>query len=67
VCTAANPALQRMLGLIEDEIVEHNVLELNHPGEQAATAEALARYKTGSLTERNVEKKYLKKNGTSVW
>ena len=67
VCTAANPALQRMLGLSEDEIVGHNVLELNHPDERAATAEALARYRGGTLTERNVEKKYLKKNGVSVW
>jgi PAS domain S-box-containing protein len=67
VCTEANPALQRMLGLSEDEIVGHNVLELNHPEERAATAEALARYRDGTLTERNVEKKYLKKDGTAVW
>jgi PAS domain S-box-containing protein len=67
VCTAANPALQRMLGLSEGEIVGHNVLELNHPDERAATAEALARYRGGTLTERNVEKKYLKKNGVPVW
>jgi PAS domain S-box-containing protein len=67
VCTAANPALQRMLGLGEDEIVGHSVLEFNHPDERAATAEALARYRDGTLTERNVEKKYLKKHGTPVW
>lgn len=67
VCTAANPALQRMLGLSEDEIVGHNVLEFNHPDERAATAAALARYRDGMLTERNVEKKYLKKDGTPVW
>jgi PAS domain S-box-containing protein len=66
-CTAANPALQRMLGLSEGEIVGHNVLELNHPDERAATAEAYARYRDGSLTGRNVEKKYLKKDGTPVW
>ena len=52
VCTAANPALQRMLGLSEEEIVGHNVLELNHHDERAATAEALAQYRGGSLTER---------------
>ena len=67
VCTAANPALRRMLGLSEDEIVGHNVLELNHPDERAATAEALARYRAGTLTERNVEKKYIKKDGSPVW
>ena len=67
VCTAANPALRRMLGLSEDEIVGHNVLELNHPDERAATAEALARYRAGTLTERNVEKKYVRKDGTPVW
>jgi PAS domain S-box-containing protein len=67
VCTEANPALQRMLGLSEDQIVGHNVLELNHPDERAATAEALARYCDGMLTERNVEKKYLRNDGTPVW
>jgi len=67
VCTAANPALRRMLGLSEDEMVGHNVLELNHPDERAATAEALARYRAGTLTERNVEKKYVKKDGSPVW
>ena len=67
VCTAANPALRGMLGLSEDEIVGHNVLELNHPDERAATAEALARYRAGTLTERNVEKKYVRKDGTPVW
>ena len=68
VCTAANPALQRMLGRAEEEIVGHNVLELNHEDERAATAEALARdTRSGSLTERHVEKKYLRKDGTPVW
>jgi PAS domain S-box-containing protein len=67
VCTAANSALRRMLGLSEDEIVSRNVLELNHPDERAATAEALARYRAGTLTQRNVEKKYVRKNGTPVW
>jgi PAS domain S-box-containing protein len=56
-----------MLGLSEDEIVGHNVLELNHPDERAATAEALARYRAGTLTERNVEKKYVRKDCTPVW
>jgi PAS domain S-box-containing protein len=67
VCTAANSALQRMLGRAENEIVGHNVLELNHEDERAATAEALARYRSGTLTERNVEKKYVKKDGNTLW
>jgi len=67
VFTAANPALQRMLGRTEEEIVGHNVLELNHEDERAATADALAKFRSGSLTERHVEKKYLKKDGSLVW
>ncbi len=67
VFTAANPALQRMLGRTEEEIVGHNVLELNHEDERAATAEALAKFRSGSLTERQVEKKYLKKDSSLVW
>jgi PAS domain S-box-containing protein len=67
VFTAANPALQRMLGRAEEEIVGHNVLELNHEDERATTAEAYTKYRSGLLTERHVEKKYLKKDGTPVW
>ena len=67
VFTAANPALQRMLGHTEQEIVGRNVLELNPEEERAATADALARYRSGSLDERHVEKKYLKKDGSPVW
>ena len=36
VFTAANPALQRMLGRTEEEIVGRNVLELNHGGRTRA-------------------------------
>jgi PAS domain S-box-containing protein len=67
VFTAANPALQRMLDRTEEEIVGPNVLELNHEDERAATADALAKFRSGSLTERQVEKKYLKKDGSLVW
>ena len=67
VFTAANPALQRMLGHTEQEIVGRNVLELNPEEERAATADALARYRSGLLDERHVEKKYFKKDGSPVW
>jgi PAS domain S-box-containing protein len=67
VFAAANPALQRMLARAEEEIVGHNVLELNHADERAATAEFLANIRSGFLTERQVEKKYLRKDGTPVW
>ena len=67
VFTAANPALQRMLGRTEEEIVGRNVLELNHEDERAATAEFYAKIRSGLLTERQVEKKFLKKDGSSVW
>jgi len=67
VFTAANPALQRMLGRADEEIVGHSFLELNPEEERAATAEALKKFRSGLLTERNVEKKYLKKDGSLVW
>jgi PAS domain S-box-containing protein len=67
VFTAANPALQRMLGRTEEEIVGYNVLELNPEEERAATADALARYRSGAGNERHVEKKYLKKDGSPIW
>ena len=67
VFTAVNPALQRMLGRAEEEIVGRSFLELNPEEERAATAEALEKFRRGALTERQVEKKYLKKDGSPVW
>jgi PAS domain S-box-containing protein len=67
VFIAANPALQRMLGRTEEEIVGRSFLELNPEEERAATAEALAKFRGGSLKERQVEKKYLRKDGNPVW
>ncbi len=67
VFTAANPALERMLGRAQEEIVGHSVLELNPEEERAATADAFVRYRSGSLQERQVEKKYLRKDGSPVW
>jgi PAS domain S-box-containing protein len=67
VFTAANPALQRMLGRTEEEILGRSAVELNPQEERAATADALAKFRSGSLTERQVEKKYLKKDGSPVW
>src|SRR5260370_6427481 len=48
------------------EMVGSSVLELNHEEERAATADALAKFRSRSLTERHVEKKYLKKDGNPV-
>src|ERR671925_492114 len=56
-----------MLGRTEEDIVGHSALELNPEEERAATATALASFRSGSLTERQVEKKYLKKDGSPVW
>ena len=67
VFTAANPALQSMLGRSEEEIAGRSALELNPEEERPATADALAKFRSGSLTERQVEKKYLKKDGSPVW
>ena len=67
VFTEVNPALRRILGRAEDEIVGHSFLELNPEEERAATAEALAKFRSGELTQRQVEKKYLKKDGSLVW
>jgi adenylate cyclase len=44
VFTAANPALQRMFGRSDEEIVGHSSLELNPEEERAATADALAKF-----------------------
>ena len=67
VVTAANPALQRMLGRAEHEIVGHSVVELTHPDDRGETVAVIARFKNGLQQEYHVEKRYLRSDGSAVW
>lgn len=60
-----NPALCRLLGYREDELVGHDPREFTHPDDISLTAKAF-RGETPS-TGLDVEKRYMAKDGSVIW
>jgi PAS domain S-box-containing protein len=65
--TRANDAACRLLGYTEAELRELDVVQLSHPDDRAQSHEHLARLAAGELSTFEVEKRYLRKDGTPVW
>lgn len=63
----ANPALQRMLGYDEDELLQFNFLDITHPEDRPVTKEKLDSLLAEELDSFSFEKRYLRKDGASVW
>jgi PAS domain S-box-containing protein len=64
---AANAAFLRMLGYTEAELKQRTALDITHVDERAITERVIADFAGGARQEYHVEKRYLKKDGTSVW
>ena len=65
--TSVNPAFCAMLGYSEEEILALGVAGISHPEEYAKQAELLGQLNGGTLDRFQMEKRYLHKNGASVW
>jgi len=63
----ANPAMCRFVGYNEKELLDMTVWDITHPQERAPQREVIARLIAGELTEFDVEKRYIRKDGTPVW
>src|SRR5262249_7837217 len=63
----ANAAFQKMVGYSEDELKKLTAMDLSYPDDQAATLETLAAFAAGFRHEYHVEKRYLRKDGSTVW
>lgn len=63
----ANTFLCRMLGYTEDELKELSFIGVTHPDDRAATIESDKRMLRGEMHWAWLEKRYLKKDGRSVW
>jgi PAS domain S-box-containing protein len=64
---AANPAFQRMTGYSEAELRRLSPLEITHEDDRAATEAIIAAHAAGKPYERDIEKRYRRKDGGIAW
>ena len=63
----ANPAVCRMLGYTEQEIMDKSLKDLTHPDDLARETELTNSVLRGERDSFELEKRYVAKNGDSVW
>jgi PAS domain S-box-containing protein len=64
---ASNPALQEMLGYSAEELQGRTFLDLTHPDDVSDSRELYRELFGGKLREYQLEKRYLHKDGRTVW
>ena len=62
-----NQALCDMLGYTKEELLKRSIHELSHPDDIHATDEVRRRLWSGEIDSFKVEKRYLHKDGSTVW
>jgi PAS domain S-box-containing protein len=65
--TAANLALQKMLGYTEEELQRLTPLDLTHEEDRTATEAILAESAEGQQRDFRIEKRYRRKDGSVIW
>jgi diguanylate cyclase (GGDEF)-like protein/PAS domain S-box-containing protein len=63
----ANRRLCEMLGFSREELLGRTVRELSHPEDIDATREQRARLRAGDIAQFSARKRYLRKDGATVW
>jgi len=63
----ANRRLGDMLGYSTEEMQQQNIRDIGHPDDQARTQTQIDRMLAGEIAEFRLEKRYLRKDGSSVW
>jgi PAS domain S-box-containing protein len=64
---ASNPALQEMLGYSAAELEGLTFAEITHPDDVAASAEAYQAFVAGQGDHYRLEKRYVRRDGETVW
>jgi PAS domain S-box-containing protein len=64
---AVNGAFQKMLGYSEAELLALGPIQITHDDERRATREMIDRMMADPRTGYDVEKRYLRKDGTVIW
>ena len=62
-----NPALCKILGYTEEELLSRSCLELTHPDDRAPNEEALVNLANGQAASYQAEKRYVHADGRAVW
>jgi diguanylate cyclase (GGDEF)-like protein/PAS domain S-box-containing protein len=62
-----NRSLCAILGYASEELVGRTVRELSHPEDLNTTADGRARVRSGELESARFQKRYLRKDGATVW
>jgi PAS domain S-box-containing protein len=63
----ANAAMCKFVGYSEAELLDMSVFDLTHPDEREQDREALHNMNGGALPVFDREKRYIRKDGTTVW
>jgi len=50
-----------------DEVIGRSIIELDHPDDRAADEEGYRRLYAGEISSRRLDKRYLRKDGETVW
>ena len=66
-CSMVNDAFCEMLGYRRDEVVGADYIHFTHPEDHAFCEAALEGFRTGEISRRFAEKRYLHKDGRTVW
>ena len=64
---AVNKKFCDILGYSPDEMLELDVLTITHPDDLQATLDSRARLISGSISEFTMDKRYIHRNGQTVW
>src|SRR5688572_150796 len=64
---AVNPAFCEMVGYTEAELLATGFLALTHPDDRAASRETVDRMLAGDMTSPTIEKRYITRDGRTVW
>ncbi len=65
--TQANPALVKMLGYSGEELRQLTHLDITHPEDREITKQHVDRVMEGALDSFDLEKRYIKKDGSIIW
>jgi diguanylate cyclase (GGDEF)-like protein/PAS domain S-box-containing protein len=62
-----NRQLCEMLGYSKEELLERTVRDISHPDDVNVTQPLAARLSSGQIDHFKVEKRYVRKDGTTIW
>jgi PAS domain S-box-containing protein len=62
-----NPALQRITGYSAKELKTMTYYDLTHPEDRARNQELMTAFKEGKSDHYEIEKRYIRKNGGTIW